>query len=152
MPFSIAFKCHLVAILGPNLPISAPTWPPKPPKNRSKFIVWNHLNLHVRSRCDIDRFFIDFRTLELLRNIENKLLFSIFAFSPPSLLKSIFLRTWSHFGLQNRPKICPQRVFKGVENHFGFTMPSWTFKNLFFLPTWLQHGPILLPNMAPNWA
>ena len=79
------------------------------------------------------------------KTLRNKLFFSIFAFSLPSLLRSILLRTWSHFGLQNRPKICPKRVFKGVENHIGFTMPSWAFKNHFFLasmaPTWPDFAP-----------
>ena len=147
MSFPIGFRCHLVAILGPNFPISGPTWPPKPPKNRSKFIVWNHPNLHVRSRCDIDRFFIDFRTLELSKNTEKQFFYGIFAFSLPSLLRSILLRTWSHFGLQNRAKICPKRVFKGVENHIGFTMPSWAFKNQVFC----QHGSNMARFCSPRW-
>ena len=114
--------------------------------------------LHVRSRCDIDRFFIDFRTLEISKTLKIRWFFSIFAFALPSLLRSILLRTWSHFGLQNqpfglqnRPKIFPKRVFKGVENHIGYLMPSRAFNN-HFLPMWLQHGPILLPKMAPSWA
>ena len=31
--------------------------------------------LHVRSRSDIDRFFIDFRTLEISKNIEKQIVF-----------------------------------------------------------------------------
>ena len=55
MPFSIAFKCHLVAILGPNLPISAPTWPPNLPQIRSKVALWSHLNFNWPS-CSITHY------------------------------------------------------------------------------------------------
>ena len=140
MPFSIAFKCHLVAILGPNFPISGPTWPSKPPQNRSKFIVWNHLNLHVRSRCDIDRFFIDFRTLELSKNIEKLMVFEHFCIFATIALEIDFAPNlgpfWTPKSTQNLSPEGLQRCWK-----------SYRFYNAFLN---LQKI-IFLANMAPTW-
>ena len=140
MSFPIGFRCHLVAILGPNLPTSAPTWPPKPPKNRSKFIVWNHLNLHVRSRCDIDRFFIDFRTLEISKNIEKTNCFLAF-------LHFRYHRSWDRFcselGAILDSKIDPKSVPRGS---------SKVLKIISVLQCLLEPSKInLLANMAPTW-
>ena len=57
-------------------------------------------------------------------------------------------RFWLDFGSQNRSKIDPKRVPKGVGNHGRFCMPSGTCKNRFFG----QHGPNLAPKMAPSWS
>ena len=80
-----------------------------------------------------------FETSKPQKTLKNKWFFSIFAFSLPSLLRSILLRTWSHFGLQNRPKICPKRVFKGVEI-------------ISVLQCLLEPAKInFLTNIAPTW-
>ena len=152
MSFPIGFRCHLVAILGPNFPISGPTWPSKPPQNRSKFIVWNHLNLHVRSRCDIDRFFIDFRTLELSKNIEKLMVFEHFCIFATIALEIDFAPNlgpfWTPKSTQNLSPEGLQRCWKSYRFYNAFL----SLRKSFFWPTWLQHGPILLPKMAPSWA
>ena len=70
----------------------------------------------------------------------------IFAFASWSLLRPILDRFWFDFGSQNRSKIGPKKVPKGVGNHGRFCMPSGTFKNLFFG----QHGPNLAPKTGPK--
>ena len=79
------------------------------------------MSVHGAILIDFSSIFEPSKSQQTSKNI---MFLSNFSFSLPSLLRSILLRIWSHFGLQNRPKICPKRVFKGVENHIGFTMPS----------------------------
>ena len=76
------------------------------------------------------------------------MILSILVILACSLLRPILDGFWDDFGSQNRPKIGPKRVPKGVGNHGRFCMPSGTSKNHVFG----QHGPNLAPKMAPSWT
>ena len=74
------------------------------------------------------------------------MILKIFAFASWSLLRHILDRFWFDFGSQNRSKIGPKRVPKGVGNLDRFWMPSGSFKNHFFG----KHGPNMTPTCPPR--
>ena len=97
-------------------------------------IFWTFLGVALASSFKIavetisDRFLIDLPPCEATKNIEKHNVFLRFLFFWLIALETnsglILGRFWVPKSSQNRPKIAPERVQKGVENHFCFLMPS----------------------------
>ena len=88
------------------------------------------LGVHVASQLKMTlktifcRFFIAFRFARSSKTPPLPMNLKIFAFLVCSLLRLIPDRFWGVLGCQNRSKIVPKRVFKGVQNHYSFLMPA----------------------------
>ena len=81
------------------------------------------------------------------KTLKKKMVLNILSFFACSIVRPILVQFWVDSGSPNRPKIGPERVFKGVENHDRFSMLFRTSKNRFLG----QHGPNMARFWSPRW-